>query len=173
MPPVDQHPATVQGAVAAPLARLKRGLLVQLHDAEVAESALCTEPLTLPHRRHKTRILGDHQGDPRLLGCRDDGLTFSQGAGERFLYQDVLARLGRQGDVSLMQVVGGTHVQGFHPRVGRGRFVGAKRSAALELRRVRPSPREGPAGEKEVEVVPHRLQAAGKGPGELPASNDT
>ena len=55
----------------------------------------------------------------------------------------------------------------------RGGFIGPKRPAALELRRVRTGPRHVPAGEKEVEVVPHGLQALDKGAGELPASDDT
>jgi hypothetical protein len=170
---VDQHPAAVEVAAAAPVAGLERGLLVQLYHAEVADTALLDEHFTLPHRRHKARVLGDHQGDTRLLGRGDHGPAFGQGAGDGFLHEDVLARLGRQGDVGLMQVVGGTQVHGLHPGVGGGGFIGAKRPAALEQHRVRTGPRPVPAGEKEVEVVPHGLQALDKGPGELPASDDT
>src|SRR5262245_53513625 len=150
---VDEHPATVQGAAAAPVAGLEWGLLMQLYNAEVADTASRHERLALPYRRHKARVLGDHQDDTRPLGRRKHGLAFSESAGEGFLYQDVLARLGRQGDVGPMQVMGGTQVQGLHPRVGRGGGIGAKRSAALEQRRVRLGPRQVPAGEKEVDLV--------------------
>jgi hypothetical protein len=92
---VDEHPTAVQGAAAAPLARLKRGLLRQLHDAEVTDIASLNEPLTLPHCCNKARVLGDHQGDPCLLGRGDHGPAFRQRAGEGFFHQDVLARLGR------------------------------------------------------------------------------
>ena len=70
-----------------------------------------------------------------------------------------------------MQVVRGTQVQGLHPGSRGG--IGAKRPAALEQRCICTGPRQVSAGEKEVDLVPHRLQAVGKGPGELPASNDT
>ena len=169
---IDEHPATVQGSAAAPVAGLERGLLMQLYDAEVADTASRHERLALPYRRHRARVLGDHQDDTRPLGRRKHGLAFSESAGEGFLHQDVLARLGGQGDVGPMPVVGGTQIQGLHPRVGRGGGIGGKRSAALEQRRVRLGPRQVPAGEKKVDLVPHRLQAVGKGPGELPAPND-
>src|SRR5262245_40302645 len=57
---VDQHPAAVQGAAAAPVAGLEWGLLVQLHHAEVADTTLRNERFTLPYDRHKARVLGDH-----------------------------------------------------------------------------------------------------------------
>ena len=60
----------------------------------------------------------------------------------------MLARLGGQGDVGLMQVVRGTQVQGLHPGVGRGGGIEAKRPAALEQRCIGTGPRQVPAGEK-------------------------
>src|SRR5215470_16400496 len=72
-----------------------------------------------------------------------------------------------------MQVVRGTQVQGLHPRVSRGGAIGAKRPAALEQRCICTGPRQIPAGEKEVDLVLHRLQAVGKCPSKLPAPNDT
>ena len=84
MDAINEHAATVQGAAAAPVAGLEWGLLVQLHHTEVADTALRHECLALPHRRHKARILGDHQPDARLLGHGNHRAAFSQGAGEGF-----------------------------------------------------------------------------------------
>jgi hypothetical protein len=170
---VDEYSAAVQVSTAAPLPWLEKGLLLQLHQSEVADQASLNECFTLPYRRHKTIVLGDHQGDPSPLGLCDDGPAFGKGTGDGFLHQDVFASLGRYGDVCLMHVVGGTQVHGFHPAGGCGCFIGAKRPATLEHRSVRLGTLDVSASEKEIDFVPQRQYALDKGPGILSAPDDT
>jgi hypothetical protein len=59
-------------------------------------------------------------------------------------------------------MVGSTEVQGLHPRVGRSGFVGPKRSAALELRRVPRGSASGPDWRKRG----RRRPAWAAGPGQ-------
>jgi hypothetical protein len=170
---VDEDAAAIEVSAGTPLGRTEKGLFLQLHQSQVADSAALDQRFALAHCRHKAVVLGHHQGDPSLLGEGNHRLGLGQRPGDGLLHQDVLARLGRHSDMLPMQVMRRTQVQGLHPRVGGSGFVGAEDPTPPEGLGIGPGPLHIPAREEELELVPCGLHRLGKRAGERTATDHT
>jgi hypothetical protein len=130
--PINEDAAPVETCVAPPSAGPEKGFLMELHQAQVPDSAAIHYLLALAHCGHETHIFRHHQGDASLAGSLNNLSGSFKITGDGLFYQDVLASAGCQGYVLQVQVVRGTNVQGIYLGVGGGFSIRAVGPASLK-----------------------------------------